>query len=424
MKRMPIHQAWASLLFAAAAVIASGSMSQPAAAQPGSMALPTVEDSIVMLQTTIARRTADRDQLQRMLAALNVVDSVYRHLYPAWLVIDDDLKERINRVFRNRRLGVAPDTDIVVIASPERRQILELAVGSVRLGRLETRQAISDSLQTELLDTVYQRRPVDLAEAPSRANDLQTRPRYASLTASAFGVTLMFTRGLGLEAAIGREEMGYHFWSSGDFSIRALLYGLKLGILLPFPYGFKREAMNDPLSIRPTFMAGSTGFSGEFEHPFGRSKVGLRLAVGELFLGSLLRKVPSGLSAYSLHSTAQTFFTQQVRWGDDEFAFTGGVGFHQVTRNEADGQQNRVHITEKTNFAGPVIRVDYTRIGERLYGGALQYYSGIFFVSGWVEIVRNFLFLDLKYYTPLGREAHPWEQRYFFMVSPRLQITY
>jgi hypothetical protein len=41
-----------------------------------------------------------------------------------------------------------------------------------------------------------------------------------------------------------------------------------------------------------------------------------------------------------------------------------------------------------------------------------------------VEIVKNFLFVDLKYYTPVGRDPHPWEQKYFFMISPRIQITY
>lgn len=385
---------------------------------------PTVEDSIAMLQNTIARRTADRDQLRRMLAALNVIDSVYKPLYPAWLVLDDDLKERINRSFRQRHPDVSRDTDVVVIASPQRAQILGLSVGSVQLGRLETPQTISDSLDKELLHGNYQRKDVDLRVEPPRTNALNSEPHYASLEASAFGLRLMFSRGLGLDAAIGREEMGYHFWASGDFRVRAIIYGLKLGVLLPFPYGYKTLQPSDPLAIKPSLLIGSTGFSGEYEHPLGENKAGIRLSVGDLYLGTVLKKVPSGLSAYSLHSTGQIYYGHHLRWGNDSFTLTGGIGYHQVTRNMVDSSRGRIDVTDRNEFASPLLRVDYARLGERLYGASAQYYSSVLFLSGWVEIIRNFLFVDVKYYTPIGREPQPWEQKYFFMISPRLQITY
>jgi len=234
----------------------------------------------------------------------------------------------------------------------------------------------------------------------------------------------MFSRGLGLEAVIGREEIGYHFWSSGDFGVRAIIYGLKLGALLPFPYGYKTQQPINPLAIKPALLVGSTGVSADYEYPFGDNKAGVRLSLGDMYLWSFQKKVPTGLSAYSLHATGQVYFARQALWGNDSFTFTGGIGSHQVTMNEADEAQGKVDVTGKNTFTSPLLRVDYARLGERLYGGAVQYYSSILYLSGWVEVVKNFLFLDLKYYTPVFRDPEPWEQKYFFMISPRIQITY
>ncbi len=393
-------------------------------AQQSPAAAPTVEDSIALLQAQIERGTVERNRLQRMLAALNQVDSVHKPLYPTWKVLDDDLRNRVNRAFRLRHPEMTGDHDVVVVANPRQGEILDLAVGDMHMGRLETRQILSDSLHTELLQGNYQRRPFSLAVEPPRTEALGTEPKYASLTASAFAVRMQFPQGLGLEAVVGQDEVGYHFWSAGDFRIRAILNHLKLGVLLPFPYGYRTQRVLAPLAIKPTLLVGSTGFSGEYEQPFGATKAGVRLTVGELYLGNLSAKVPDSISAYSLHTTAQLYATHEARWGDDVFDFTGGIGFHQVTRGIADSAQGTVDMLEKVNSAGPLLRVDYTRIGERLYGASIQLYSSILFLSGWVEIVRNFLFVDAKFYAPVLRDPRPWEQKYFFMISPRLQITY
>ncbi len=424
MKTLKITTAFRYLLSAFIVTAAGAGFPCRLAAQQSSPPQPTVEDSIAMIQKTIVRRTADREQLQRMLASLNLIDSVYKPLYPAWLVLDDDLRERINRAFRQRHPGISRDTDVVVIASPDRGRILDVGVGSVHLGRLETPQTFSDSLDKEILHGNYQRKAVDLSTEPLRTDALNAVPRYASLTASAFGLRLMFSKGLGLEAAVGREEIGYHFWSSGDFSVRAIVYGLKLGALLPFPYGYKTPQPSNPLAIKPSLLVGSTGFSGEFEYPFGESKAGVRLSVGDLYFWSFSNQVPKGISAYSLHSTGQIFFAHRLLWGNDSFTFTGGIGSHQVTKNEADEVQGKVNVIARSDFTSPLLRVDYARLGERLYGGAVQYYSSILYLWGWVEVVKNFLFLDVKYYSPIFRGPQPWEQKYFFMISPRLQITY
>jgi hypothetical protein len=423
MRRLKKNRASFGLALALLCVIGLAGSPSRLGAQTGP-GTSTMEDSIALLQKTINARLADRDQLHRMLAALNVIDSVYRPLYPAWLVLDNDLRERVNKALRQRHPGTASDTDVIVIANPARGQILGVSAGSTYLGRIETPQTLSDSLDRELLHGTYQRTDVDLTVEPPRTSNLNPEPQYASLIASAFGIRLMFSRGLGIEAAIGREELGYHFWSSGDFSVRAIIHGLKLGILLPFPYGYKTVKPSDPLAIKPSLLVGSTGFSGEFEYPLNESKVGARLAVGDLYLGTLETKVPPGLTAYSLHSSGQLYFAHQLQWGVDQLVLTGGIGAHQVMMNRADSGKATVNVIERSDFASPLLRVDYARLGDRLYGVSVQYYNALLSLSGWVEVVRNFLFVDVKYYTPVFRDPQPWEHKYFFMISPRLQITY
>lgn len=59
-----------------------------------------------------------------------------------------------------------------------------------------------------------------------------------------------------------------------------------------------------------------------------------------------------------------------------------------------------------------------------MFGASLQLYSSILHLKGWVELIKNFMFIDLQYYTPFVRDPKPWEQSYFFMVSPRFQVIY
>jgi len=398
---------------------------RPCTAGPPDPARGTsIEDSLALLQQRIGERILERDQLKRMIASLNQIDSVYRPFYPSWIVLDRDLRERVRRIFRLRNTGVSPDDDLVVVTTPGPTEIMDLSIGDRHLGRLETRQLLSDSLQEVILHKDYQRRMVATPPEPPRTDELGTIPRYATFTASAFATRLLLANGLGVEGIVGREELGYHFWSSGDFSVRAIFQGLKLGVSLPLPYGFDVNQHLDPLSIRPARLVGSTGFSGEYEQSLGSNALGFRLAVGELTAGVITSKVPDSVSAYSLHTTSQLYFSHAEQWGDHAFTFTGGIGYHQVAHDMADRTAGRVNTIEKFDVTSPVLKVEYDYLGERLYGAGIQIYNSLLFVTGWVEVVRHFLFIDLKYYAPAFRAPKPWEQKYFFMLSPRIQISY
>ena len=74
------------------------------------------------------------------------------------------------------------------------------------------------------------------------------KPLFASLSASAFGALLLFSDGRGIELKVGHEEVGYHFWSTGDMRVMAVLDQFKIGIMAPFTYGREEAGFHLPLT--------------------------------------------------------------------------------------------------------------------------------------------------------------------------------
>jgi hypothetical protein len=130
-------------------------------------------------------------------------------------------------------------------------------------------------------------------------------------------------------------------------------------------------------------------------------------------------------TVYSIHTVAQATYARQEFLGRGRHMFTlkGGIGYHQVATGTMmpDGT---LATTNKEDFVSPILAVDYVHHGDRLYGLGMQYYSSVIFATCWIEFVKDFIFVDLKYYSPVFRSPKPWEQPYFFMISPRIQVIY
>jgi len=120
-------------------------------------------------------------------------------------------------------------------------------------------------------------------------------------------------------------------------------------------------------------------------------------------------------------------YSRQFFLGGSTFPFvlSGGIGYHQVGESvpEAPGS-SALTTVEKHDFVSPLLRAEYTHNGRFRYGLAVQYYSSIFYMKAWIELIRDFMNIELQYYTPLLRDAKPWEQPYFFMISPRISVAY
>jgi hypothetical protein len=396
-----------------------------AQAQQTDVKSQSIADSISVLRSMLEERQNDRARLERMLNALNAVDSVYKAYFPTWIVLDEDLRQRIYKAFRGRYPNLLPDTAVVVVVTPENSDILQISIGSVAMGPQETHLVLSDSLRNDILLANYPLRKVDSAPVKQRKRILfGAKPLVVSMDASLFGAALLFGNGWGIELKIGHDEIGYPFWSTGDARIMAVFDRLKFGVMIPFNFGTKQPRILDPLAIRPRKLNGATGISAEFDQPVKSDVIGARFSLGELnrFISGQLtdEKRP-----YYLHTIGQLFYSHRLSFqgGGHLLTVSLGAGFHQVARGEVQ-PDSRIVGAQKSNFFSPIVRLDYVRQGEEMYGVTVQYYSSIIYMSGWIELVKNFIYVDLRYAAPIVRAPKPWEQPYFYLISPRFRLVY
>jgi hypothetical protein len=387
---------------------------------------PAAADTLLQLRTALHERENDVVRLERMLQALNEVDSVYLAHCPSWVVLDEDLRQRVFKVFRNRGEDPGGDPEVLIITNPEQTQLLLLRAGEREMGRRDVQITLSDSLHAQLLTGDYAKRLRDAPPPPPRKAALfGSTPRYAALSVSAFGAALLFSNGLGAEVALGEEAIGYHFWSTGSVQILGRFRHLKLGILAPLTFGKARPELTQPLTVRPRKLTGTKGVTVFYDVPVGPQTIAAHLSVGDIRGVTNPELLAEGDPIYFLHTVAQLTYARAASWngGEDQFTFTGGLGYHQIDAGavQPDG---RIVTEERMDFLSPILAVDYLSRGNRLYGATAQFYNSILFLKGWVELVPNFIFLDIKYYAPVFRPAKMWEQPYFFMISPRIQVVY
>ncbi len=409
------------LSMAVCLILASGGLAQ----QPEMREQAASADSINALKSLLEERRNDRARLERILNSLNVVDSVYRVHFPSWIVLDEDLRQRIYKAFRGRYANVPPDTTVTVIANPEDNEILQIFIGSAAMGPRETHTILSDSLRKDILVANYPLRRLNFVPVKQRKSLVfGAKPRVVSMDASLFGGSLLFGNGWGIELKIGQDEIGYPFWSTGAARLMAVFDRLKVGVMVPFTFGRTEPKILEPLSLRPRRLNGATGISAEFDQPAGSDVIGARFTIGELnkFVSDQLT---DNRHPYYLHTVGQLFYSHLVALGGDEHMITvsGGAGFHQVVLGEVR-PDNRIVAIGKSNFLGPIVRVEYVRRGTEMYGVGVQYYNSIIALSGWIELVKNFIYLDFRYAAPIVRSPKPWEQPYFYMLSPRFRLVY
>jgi len=381
-------------------------------------------DSVEALNELLERKKADAERMQRMLEAVNEVDSVYKLRYPTWIVLEEDLKERIRRTFKVRKIDFPPSADVQVVANPDAREILEVSIGDARMGRNDVHSYMSDSLQNAILDGAYVREVIDPRPQERRVGQIYgVRPRFASVYASAFGAGLLFSNAWGVEAKLGFEEIGYHFWSTGSMRALAVFDQFKIGVLFPIANGTSEEH-SQPLDIRPRKLTGSIGFGSEFQVPMENASINAMLSIGDISSVTNYRLLTDSMDFYFVHTVTQLSYSHRLELSPGHLlTLTGGLGYHQIGHGMVQPDLS-VTTTDKEDFISPVLRVEYMNRVSNMFGASVQVYSAIVHMKGWVELIRNLLYLDLQYYSPIIRDAKPWEQSYFFMLSPRIQVIY
>lgn len=381
-------------------------------------------DSAAALEELLEKKKADAARMHRMLEAVNEVDSLYKLRYPTWIVLEEDMKERIRRTFRVRKIDYPPDGEVQVVANPDTREIIEISIGSARMGRNDASTFMSDSLQDAILDGRYVKKTVDPRPEERRVGQIYgAQPKFASVYASAFGAGLLFSNSWGVEAKMGFEEVGYHFWSTGSLRALAVFDQFKIGVLFPIANGGEEQSVQ-PLDIRPRKMTGSIGFGSEFVVPLENATINAVLSIGDLARVTNERFLIDTTDVYFMHTVGQISYSRRFDLSPGHvLTATAGLGYHQVAHGVIQADAS-VLTTDKEDFISPVFRLEYLNRVSNMFGASAQLYSSIMHLKGWVELIQNLLYLDLQYYSPIIRDAKPWEQSYFFMLSPRIQVIY
>ena len=379
------------------------------------------------LHSEYQSKLGERLMLERILRSLNDVDSVYLVHYPTWIIQDEDIRQRVLKAFRNRGKSAPSLAPIHVVTNPARDEIVQLTIlGASNMGRGEVRLYLSEGLQKAILHSVSPHSEVVSLPAVERRGVLpDSPPKDLEFDASLFGGSLRFSNGLGVEVRVGEDEIGYPFWSSGTVQYLLLLDQLKLGAVAPINSGLDESDLLGPLTILSRKLNGAPGFVAEFDQRVGDSKLEARFSTSSLSKRNSADAYPDASNLYYLHTIGQLALSHEFSLENGEYlvGLKGGLGFHQVGRGavQIDGS---ITTNDKTNYFSPIVKLEYIRHGFPMYGFAVQYYSSSVLLTAWTELVKNFVYFDLKYSTPVFRAAQPWEQPYFLMASPRIRFAF
>ncbi len=384
-------------------------------------------ETLLKLYTTLRDKQGEKVMLERILQSLNEVDSVYLVHYPTWIIENEDLRQRVLKAFRNRQ-KLAPSHAIIhVVASPSKDEIVQITIlGASSMGRGEIRLYISESLQQAILHSVSPHSEVsDEPEEFKRSALPDAPPKDVTFEASLFGGSLRFASGWGAEVKVGNDNLGYPFWSTGSIEYFLLLNQLKLGAIAPMNSGLDQPDILGPITISTRKLNGAAGFAAEFDQPIGSDMLEARFSSGSLTKRNPDNRLTDTSQAYYLRTMAQLVYSHRFSISGGEYLLTvhGGAGYHQIGEGVVQPDES-IATTDRFNFFSPYVKFDYLRHGNQMYGLSVQYYSSVVLVSAWTELVKNMVYFEVKYSTSVLRAPKPWEQPYFFMVSPHVRFVF
>ncbi len=174
-------------------------------------------------------------ELRKDIEDITRLDPDIRKYLPRWRILEADLKSKLMLYFRSVGVPVTERDSMTVTASfadPKTGQqdLLTIKVGSYPDGELsgtyKIRSTIGDGLYQSILDRKYAHVVIEPAtpvtdNAPERVpNVLNPTNAKQFIALSAFRQAVQLgTSGARLEHIIGNDEIGYHFWSSGQAKV-------------------------------------------------------------------------------------------------------------------------------------------------------------------------------------------------------------
>jgi hypothetical protein len=230
----------------------------------------------------------------------------------------------------------------------------------------------------------------------------------------------------GGELRLGADEINNPFWANASLAVLASIRRTKFGFVFPFAGGRENVPLFDPFLFRARRLSGGRGFMGQFD----LGSLGGLLLITR-FSEKDLNTVVNPNSFYYVSGILNLYYSFGVALdpGDDVRAKVG-FGVHRVTHAgvvPVPGNPASTYVSqgELNNIVSPYLKVEYLNSGASDHVGAsIQFYNLTLMFTGYMEIVPNLLGVELKYVWPLGGTLKEWEYPEFFLISPKIHLSF
>jgi hypothetical protein len=410
------------------------------------------------LQDSIKIVNEDIRLLQHFLEASTIDRRMYEtSLLKSWVLTSPELRDSLFYAL------VAADSSVqseagaeVEVLATETNDIIEVRVGTAVFKGMTLKEALDQSSDKRLYEKITESykysKLVELRDMafrlPTSLRDdftpydkvleeftpvwmhLNPTPDRVKVDLSLYGLIFKIGPSWGGEVRIGSDEIGFPFWSSGKTLYLVTYNRIKFGFELPFRPGLHRTETFPPFAIQSRKLNGSRGIVGEFDFgPVGGMVSFTRLT--DLDTRDLtdpndfayIASIVQGYYSFGISFTPTNLIRVKV-----------GGGMHRVVearlvRTPLDSTQTRFEesiVNERpTNFPSPYIKIEYVnKDASQRFGGSLQYYDFGLLTTAWLEVIPNYLSLDMKYAWPLLRDPKKWENSSFLIISPRLRLSF
>lgn len=439
-------------------------------------------------------------ELQRMQDSATTTDPDIERYLPRWRINEADLKIKLAQYFKLDGIPVRETDSMTVTATfpkPETNEqdILSIRVGgnAVLSGGQKIRTELGEALYNRILEKGYAHSdippatPLTSGPATRIPNVLQPTNARQFIAVSAFRQAVQLgTTGARLEHNIGNDEIGYHFWSSGqgkavlhypiiqlqDPVLRAAgvpdVLTVQLGAAYRMKFGMPQDEFLGGV-IQPRLLNGNTGVKAvtridyrlpqvndigltlNTEIPFNKLQGYEQVNLGDGGIVTVMEQTNRtnqfNEAAYFLRTVAQGSVFWETWLNDYEhfFRISLGASYQEVARAVlADANGNPSTFTEATrddvllratgvnytNLIHPTemedwifAKVEYLNQSGFPFGISAQLANRNLLLDGFIPLLPNWLFIQAKFSTPILRDSPaPWEQESFFMISPVLRF--
>lgn len=255
----------------------------------------------------------------------------------------------------------------------------------------------------------------------------------------------------GVELENNFDELNYPSIWGGRMTLNAILENIKIGAVLPGLRFGDSTMSTSGIGSRPQKIIGGYGiaFEGDFTAPVIQSS-GLFNFHGSYTFSEVapeqmqeitLRPSPTlGDTAYLVRYDFQTFYSFgffadpgakhlfRLKIGGTVYGVDAIVNEEDTTvaLSETDPRVYAVRKVSSSSQGGVSGAIEYMRTGSWVpFGARLQFVDNSILSDLWIQfaLARNLdLKFDLKYFTPVFRDAHPWENP--SLVVPAVAIKY